>query len=275
MIQIKICGISAVYNDEVCLPTFFSKLSSLTHPPDFHIFVTNNCTDRTDELIDEHLKTHNGRRISYNMHEDFVKKIDDPYAPIAVAWQVGLREARKLLRTDESFTHLLYLDSDVFIETPAAVEIAATRDKHILGAAYVRDFPLGRYLASIFYINDDIVKLLPQYESRRGEYFYFDKLFFDLLRVTYTSAGFMMLSRKISLDGRINFFPIDKVSIDGVYHKECSPEFGYQNTARRLGYETWLDGTILLSHYIGYRPRAHRGDGVKYVDFTYGVKNAT
>jgi hypothetical protein len=265
----KICAVSAVYNDEGCLPTFFQKLDALTHKISYHIFVTNNCTDQTDPLIDEYLKTHPGKRISYNMHKDFVKKIGDPYAPAAIAWQCGLRVARKIFESDLSYTHVLYLDSDVFIETTDAIERATAREQHIVAGPYLRDFPNGRHLAGIFKVDDVTVKILPQYEKDRGQYFYFDNVFFDFIQVPFTSNGFCLYDRTIVMDTRVNFWPIFKLGPDYIEHKECSPEFGYQNRAYFLGYYTWLDGSIKLSHYLGYRHRPHRGDGKTYVDFQY------
>ena len=80
----------------------------------------------------------------------------------------------------------------------------------------------------------------------------------------------MLLSRRIVLDDRVNFFPIYKTGPEGSYLKETSPEYGYQIKARSLGYETWIDGTIKLSHGIDFKHRAWRSDGNGgYVNFSY------
>jgi hypothetical protein len=265
----KVMAVSAVYNDDVCLPTLFKKLDGLALKPSFHIFVTNNCTDQTDPLIDEYLKTHPGKRISYNMHPDFVVKMNDPYAPAAIAWQRGLREARKMFESDPSWSHVLYLDSDVFIETPDAIRRAIARDKSIVAGPYLRDFPNGRHLAGVFKIDEDLVRLLPQYKEKMGEYMYFDEVFFDLIKVPFTSNGFCLYARDVIMNKNINFWPIFRSGPDCQIHNECSPEFGYQNAAYFRGYYTWLDGSISLGHYLGYRHRPHRGDGKSYVKFQY------
>jgi hypothetical protein len=220
-------------------------------------------------MIDEYLKTHAGKRISYTMHKDFVAKIKDPYAPFAVAWQRGLREARMMMERDLSYTHVIYLDSDVYIENPDAMERAVKRDKSIVAGPYLRDFPTGRHLAGVFKVDDELLELLPQYGDKRGQYFYFDNIFFDLIKVPFSSNGFCLYSRDVIMDTKINFWPIFRNGPDCQIHTECSPEFGYQNSAYFRGYYTWLDGTVKLSHFLGYRHRAHRGDGKSYVPFQY------
>lgn len=205
------------------------------------------------------------------MHPDFIKKMGDPYSALAIAWQRLLRRAREIFKSDESYTHAVYLDTDIFVEDLDALDKASRWNKNIVCGSYLRDFPDGRYLATTFQINDDIIQAFPDYKNKRGEFYHFDKVFYSLIRPYCSSAGFMMMSRDIVLDERVNFFPIYKMNPDGMTRQETSPEYGYQQKARTLGYETWLDGTIKLSHYILPRHRAWRNTGSGYVSFTYGL----
>jgi hypothetical protein len=275
-LPIKICAVSAVYNDSDNLPLFFKSLDGLTHKIEYHIFVTNNCTDGTDDLIDEYLKTHLGRRISYNVHKEFVSKQRDPYAPTAIAWQRGLREARKMFKEDLSWTHVLYLDSDIFIHTPTAIENAVKRKKHIVAAPYLRYFPWGMHLASVFKVNDDLIEYYPHLEGYRGTMEYLDDVKFDLMRVMCSSNGFCLYDRQIILDERVNYFPIYTKAFGDNAYGNTSPEYGYQRQADLLGYVVWMDGSIQLEHSMlpKHRPHmlddtANRDDNNKYVDFKY------
>jgi hypothetical protein len=259
-------GLSAAYNDAETLPTFLHTLSKLDPKLTRHIFVTNNCTDDTNRIID----SGGHERISYDLHPDFVMKMKDPYSALAVAWQRLLRRAREVLHGDQTLTHVVYLDTDVFVKDVNALTKASKWCKDILCGSYLRDFPDGRFLATTFQVNEEVARLLAMYKNRRGEYYHFGSIFYDIIRPYVSSAGFMMLSRDIVLDDRINFFPIYRIGTDGVVRSETSPEFGYQLKARTLGYETWLDGTIELSHYVSARHRAWRSDNKGgYVDFRY------
>lgn len=262
----KYLGLSAAYNDEETLPYFFERLNALTPKLSTHVFCTNNCIDRTNEMIGDK----GYECINYTLHPEFIKKMGDPYSALAIAWQRLLRRAREILREDETYTHVVYLDTDIFIDDEDALTKASNWGKNILCGSYLRDFPDGRYLATTFQVNDDVIQLMPAYWRKRGEYYHYGQVFYDLIRPYTSSAGFMMLSREIVLDTRINFWPIYKMGVDGVTRSEVSPEYGYQVKARTLGYETWLDGTIKLRHYILPRHRSWRSNGCGgYVAFRY------
>ncbi len=262
-----VIAVSAVYNDAGCLPEFFTCIRRLAEKPSHHIFVTNNCTDGTDTLIDAYPEPH--KRISYNLPTNFTSKKGDPYAALAVAWQRGLEEARRYMAEHREVTHALWLDSDIFVDDADAIPRAVGIGKDILCGSYLRNFPEGTRLASTFHADTELLRYLPH--LTRGEYYHISDVYAPLMRPYCSSAGFMLVTRELILDRRVNFYPIYKVGPEGRHLQETSPEYGYQLKARTLGYETWLDGSIRMRHYTGYRHRAWRasGDG-GYVDFKYG-----
>jgi len=266
----KVIAVTAAYNDEATLAEFLRHINQLNPGVAYHIFVTNNVTDKTDEIIDAHLKFYPGERISYNLDVDYTQKHNDPYCALALAWQKGLETAREKMAEDEEITHILYLDSDIFILDTDALNKAARWRRPIVGGSYLRDFPEGRALASVFLITDEIQRLLPDMDLILNAPTRFNTIFYNCVPVLYTSAGFMLMERKAAMDERLRFSPIHKMAYDGGYRKETSPEFGMQELARRAGYVTYLDGTIKLSHYVGARHRAWRDDGSGgYIKFAY------
>lgn len=273
----KVIAVTAAYNDELTIGECLRHVNQLNPGVAYHIFVTNNVTDKTDEIIDAHLALYPGERISYNLDANYTQKHDDPYCALALAWQKGLDFARDKMLDDEEITHILYLDSDIFIlDTDALVKAARWR-RPIVGGTYLRDFPTGRMIASVFLIDDEIQRLLPDMDLKLGEPMRFNAIFYGCIPVLYTSAGFMLMERRAAMDEKLRFSPIHKIAYDDGFRKETSPEFGLQELARRAGYGTYIDGTVKLSHYVGARHRAWRDDGSgDYIKFEYerGITNA-
>jgi len=190
---------------------------------------------------------------------NFITTIEEPYAGVAIARQYLLKRAIELMMSDESYTHALFLDSDVYINDPDGIKRLANWGADILGGSYLRIFPEGVYLASKFQFDGpNDVRLVKD-------------VFYSISIPYITSGGCLLLSRKAVLDERLRFFPIWKFRTEiNVYAENTSEDFGFCLLASSLGYKIFLDGTVSLTHYCGPKERSFRVDeNGKYIDFKF------
>jgi len=158
------------------------------------------------------------------------------YDIIAWARQLLLTRARRL---DPDYA--IFIDSDIFLRDPSTIDALTIWNKDVVGGAYMRMFPEGLYIATLFYNSSlkDKVKghiKLKKLKSR-----------VPLYEVRATSGGCLCLSRKIIQDRRVNFAPIPKNN---------SEDFGYCKTAIEHGYRIHLDGTTVIGHKITLKWRS-------------------
>lgn len=231
----KILALTPSYNAEKVLPDFFKSLYDMSPQPYRHIFVTNNCTDKTNEVIDSYAEEYNIERISFELDREFNKYMKHDYAAIGLARQILLDEARRIMKEDKEVSHAIYLDDDIRIRTKFGLMNMVNWNKDILGGAYMRLFPEGSALGSKWLIDGKIYS----YTGTRK----------PLDIPTVTSAGCLMLSRKAVLDNRLNFYPIHKPGFGIV---SASEDFAYCLHARELGYQIWLDGLNIVEHLTDF-----------------------
>lgn len=170
------------------------------------------------------------------------------YEPIAYIRQLLLTRARQL---DPDFA--IFLDDDVFPYDTWMIDKLTSRKLDIVGGPYVRLFPDGPWLAT-------------KWRSEQGKLRYFRVPPEALSEVEMTSAGCLCLSRRIIQDRRVNFWPL--------YNAESSEDFGYCLQAKDYEYKIWLDGTVVLWHYIPkqipQKPWSRKQDG-DYAPFNYAA----
>jgi len=251
----KYIALTACYNAADILPKFFSHIRALAPAPSFHIFVTNNCKDKTNELIDKYLEARQGKRITYILPDDYPKRMNEPYVAIALARQRLLREARVQMLADSTLTHAIFIDDDVMPKTKDAFDKTANWGKDITGGTYYRYFPEGKFISS---------KWL---DISTGGRVLRSKPRMPLDQPHITSAGWLMLTRKAVMDERLRFFPIYKPNVS-----DTSEDFGFCMLARSLGYIIWLDSTVILDHVIRNRnrPWVRRSDNLRmYIPFRF------
>jgi len=230
--------LTPVYNGADVLPRFLKAVGKLKPKPIFHLFVTNNCIDDSNEIIDKYLESQLGERMSWNYPKDFTKRMGTPYAGLAIARQRLFLEVRDMMTGRPTITHALFTDDDTIILDTDALEVAANWGEDLLGGSYMRYFPEGLFLCA---------KWLDKYHQVK----FVKDIYAPLMKPHVTSAGFMLLSRKLLLDRRLNWFPI----FDNMKGKHYPPadDFGFCLGARAAGYEVYLDGMIRLEHL--WRPR--------------------
>ena len=250
------------YNGEEVLPEFLSAYEK-QRPDDivfYHLFCTNNCTDRTNEIIDDYtqLVMPRSRRISWNYPKDFIARMGTPYAALAIARQRLLLEAGKMMcRFPSKPTHVLLTDDDTFPVHDDAIETAVAWGMDILGGSYLRHFPEGTSLAS-------------KWLDALGRPFSVEEIFAPLSEPYVTSAGFMLLSRRVVMDilnRKLFWWPIfdDRQGS----HPPSADDFGFCIGARKLKYTIFLDGTMMLKHLWRDRKRPWWSDGKQYQPFEF------
>jgi glycosyltransferase involved in cell wall biosynthesis len=221
----KVIFLIPTYNNATFLRDCLGKLIELYPQPDLYVFLENNSTDDTLQVIQDFKGPKKLIRLWFK--EDLIEKAGNPYEGIGIARQVLLEYARKL-----NPNYAIFIDDDIVIYPPDFVTQITRRHKDVIGAPYLRRYPEGTFLASKW--------------KRKGK----DKLWFKskckgLQKVYVTSAGCICLSRRIIQDKRVNFHPViwtEKL--------KASEDFSYCIRAHHAGYDVWLDGDINgIGHY--------------------------
>ena len=195
-----------------------SVLYKLDPQPDLWLFAENNSPDNTFERLQ---RFHRPKEI---LRPHFTpRELADaqPYDVIGKVRQLLLERVRQL-----NPDYLLFLDSDIRIISTGLLWDMPLRGKDILGGPYARPFPQGLFLAALW-------PGTPFYLHRRATK--------SMERVAAVGGGCMMLSQRLIQDRRVNFIPVPENS---------SEDYGYCLTAAKYGYESWLDGTIGLLHWV-------------------------
>jgi len=212
-----------VFNVGYVFEDWASRIYRLDPQPSEVVFCENNSTDNTLELIKEsyldyeliRIHTKDPRRIPFSKCYDIIAHTRD----------LLLSRARKL---DPDFA--IFLDSDILIGSPDFIDALITWDKDIVGGRYMRPFPEGLLLATLFF---------HPYDNNKRR---LKKKHNELLTEVYaTSAGCLCLSRKVIQDRRLSFYPVP------ARHSE---DFGFCKKARELGYKVYLDGLVRLVHRL-------------------------
>lgn len=226
----KVLLLVALKDSGDILDDWFKYIHLLDPSPDKIIFCENNSTDDTLFKIGE-------CKLDYELIRFWTKpwkevaKIDR-YLTIAVARQFLLTKAR-YLHPD----YAIFLDDDIFPKDKDMIEALTTWGLDIIGGSYLRSFPSGIYLGSLW---KDL--------TGRYKYTTHKKRYKPLDEPEATSAGCLCLSRKAIQDRRLNFYPRPK--------EDSSEDFGYCLRARELGYKIYLDGLVTLTHRLRKKDRA-------------------
>ncbi|MFH0748814.1 MAG: glycosyltransferase family A protein [Candidatus Bathyarchaeota archaeon] len=224
-------------NNESLIPSFFIALYNLNPQPEKFIFATNDNEDRTLELLNDFQKPHEIVVIE-NLDRE-VEKTVSIYKNIAFIRQVLLNKARFY---NPDFA--VFIDDDVFIQSPNLLNIFTSRNLDIVGDPYLKMWPEGTYLASRWKHPTDPTLCLLRKIPRK-----------DIEEVEMTSGGCLCLSRKVVQDTRLSFWPMNYI----LERPETSEDFGYCLTAKKYGYKIWLEGTIQLDHRVYVRgPRSRK-----------------
>lgn len=227
---LRLLVLTPVYNGQRTLPRCLGGLLS-QNLDYYHVFVTNNCTDKSNQIIDAYLRRHPGKRISWDYPPDFIEKMGDPYAGIAIARQRLLREARTLTGAD---TKALFLDDDIVFLEPGSLIRLISQDKQVMSGCYMRVFDQKeKPVIAALWLEDD------------GSWIKIRKPM-GLMKPDLVSAGCLLLSRDVVLDERLHFWPIFKPPGE----TDVSEDFGFSLLLKKNGYKIYLDGGVLPGHFI-------------------------
>lgn len=212
----------ATFNHAKLLPSFFSYIYKLNPKPSLTVFCENNSVDATLERIRGFKLPCELVRVWFR--RDAVMRSGSRYEAIAHVRQLLLTRARQF---DPEFA--IFLDDDVFPVDPLLIEKLTGHGLDMVGGPYLRFFPWGLYLASVWRDGDGRLRA-------------WDRAQAPLEEVELTSAGCLCLSRRIIQDKRVNFYPL--------VNEKSAEDFGLCRTARKFGYKIWLDGTVRLRHAL-------------------------
>jgi len=225
-----------VYNSEMIIDDFLRNLRSLDPQPDKYVFLENNSYDDTFSRVwkadlpapHEVLKVH--------FVKDAVRRCKNRYDLIAHVRQLLLTRARRL---NPDFA--VFLDDDLLVKTPDMITKLTSWGFDIVAAPFKRWFPSGLFLAAKWKAEEE------------GQFLLYPNVRKKLDTPFMTSAGCMCLSRKVLQDRRLDFYPIAPTEYDHI--ALAAEDFGFCVHARELGYEIYLDGTVVLEHYIALLTR--------------------
>ncbi len=142
---------------------------------------------------------------------------------------------------DTVCTHLLFIDADMVLLTPDAIDMLVKADVPIVAGIYVfKDYP---HKPAIRFLKKE------------------DKKFFDtsplggILEVKYASTGFMLIRREVFLT--LNYpFPFRPYAVDGEY---LSEDWAFCDRARHSGFNIWVLGDLDLEiGHLGLYPYTTR-----------------
>lgn len=218
----KVILLVPTYNASNRFKEWSEQIYALNPQPDKVIFVENNSVDNTLELARNFRQAHEVIRFW------LVDAPHDVFYSIAHARQLLLTRARRI-----NPDYAIFLDDDIYPVSKNMIERLTNWNKDLVGGSYIRRYPEGLWLASIWARTDGSI------EPR-------NVVTAQIQEVTVTSGGCLCLSNKIIQDKRINFFPL---------REGFSEDFGYCKQARELGYTIWLDGTVRLGHGLYRRNR--------------------
>jgi len=223
----------AVYQCEDVLDEWASWIRKLNPKPSKIVFCENGSTDDTlKKCLSLKIKDVDIEVIRFwtaDMRDRKIFPLEKCYDVIGHARQLLLTRARQL---DPDYA--IYIDSDIFLLDPTTIEALTIWKKDIIGGAYMRIFPTGLKVATLFYASDMLGEKIRRWRK-------LDKLVAGkiLYAVHATSGGCLCLSRKIIQDRRVNFYPVPE---------KHSEDFGYCDTAQKLGYQVYLDGMLKIGH---------------------------
>jgi len=217
----KVVMTVAAFNVEDLFDAWSEDVYNLVPRPDLTIFVENNSSDRTLEKL-----------YTFKLPFEVIRfwSIDPKTLPFNCCYEIIVHvrqlQLTRLRQLDPDYG--IFIDSDILIKSPDLITSLTDWNEDIVGGAYVRPYPWGEMLASIW-------------KNPSGSFRYKRRPSAAFEEVWATSTGCLCLSRKIIQDRRLDFYPTIERS---------SEDYGYCIKARKLGYKVYLDSVPILCHRI-------------------------
>jgi GT2 family glycosyltransferase len=231
-------------------------MKKLNPQPSYYRFVTNNNTDGTlSVLYDWCVQYDNSDYKELWFKKDAIKVLGNPYGVIGIVRQTLLKMARIL-----NCQYTVFIDDDIFLADKDFISRITAHDKDLVGGAYYRSYPQGELMSYLAFNTKKSKKERP-YILRNYQTF-------KLQKVAAVSGGCMCISNKLLNDKRVNFFPIPDYYNTG----HAGEDFSYCVTARKYGYDVFVDDSFRICHYQKHEARPWRVDkNGKYIDFKFEV----
>jgi len=184
------------------------------------------------------------------------------YAVIGVVRQLLLDRARKM-----DVDYAFFVDDDIYIPYPDLITRITDWKKSLVGAPYpILSGDYGLRLSPIW------INRGPEGETRLQRV----KTVCDGFEEVYAvSGGLMCIGRELLMDPEINFLPL--IFLDDRARMEARPfaeDIGYCHKARQRGYKVYVDGSMLLGHYVEtvLQKQWHHQAWLGNSEFRYGKK---
>jgi GT2 family glycosyltransferase len=186
--------------------------------PDWFVFIENNSTDTSVELINNWSYRHKLIRIWVKKHPS-----KNPYLVMAHIRQLAITYARR-----SGCDFAIFLDSDVFTLDEEFIELITRDDADLVGGAYMRMFADGLGVAAYFE------------GSKKGLYKVMKAVTKPYQYAVAVGGGCMCLSKDIISDRGLSFVPLQRGDI--------AEDFGYCLKASERGFAVFLNGELDMLH---------------------------
>lgn len=220
-------------------------MDQLDPQPDKYVFSENNSTDGTLQIIKQWQHSHPTEILRLWFHENAVQILGSKYGVIAQIRDTLLNRARKM-----DVDYAIFVDSDIFITDTDFITRITSWKKHLVGAA-VPVFRVDQGLClSPTWINNG-----PERESKPQ----IVKTVCDGFEEVYSvGAGAMCISHSLLMDDKVNFWPT--ITHPQLYGEDIS----YCIKVRQHGYKVYVDGSLLLGHYVEAKTKNLWRDTFRY-----------
>jgi hypothetical protein len=152
----------------------------------------------------------------------------------------GMRSERVKQTLTESYTHYLFVDSDISFDKSHVVKLLS-HNVDIVSGSYVERKSQDHYCAGKFVDPPD----LGQFISREIK---------GLTNIDWVGAGFLLIKKEVFESLSYPWFQFVEVKYKDKEGIECvneQPEdMSFCRKARNFGYQVWLDCDCVVSHHI-------------------------
>lgn len=227
----KVVFLIPSYNRVCLLTKTLQYLEDLNPQPYKYIFLENNSEDDTLKVLVEWGKNHPTEIIRLWFAENTYQILGTKYGAIGHVRQILLDRARKM-----DVDYVIFMDSDIIIPYTDFITQITSWKKDLIGVPWPMFRRNHGLCLSPIWINHGLDReTKPQIVKTVCSGF----------EEVYGVAGAgTCISRKLLMDKRVNFLPlIDSPQV-------FSEDIGYCVTARKHGYKCYVDGSLLLGHYV-------------------------
>lgn len=227
----KVVFLIPTYNHARLLVKTLQYMEDLDPQPDKYIFLENNSEDETLKLLVKWQRTHPTEIIRLWFTKNTYQILGTKYGVIGQLRQILLDRARKL-----DVEYAIFVDSDILIPYTDFITRLTSWKTHLVGGVSpIFRGTHGLCLSAVWF----------NFGSERETKPHACKTVCDGFEEVYSvGTAAMCISRELLMDKKVNFLPI---ITNPQLHSE---EAGYCVRARERGFKVYVDGSLLLGHYV-------------------------